>query len=256
MTDRLAVVVGAGGDIGGACARALARTGDPVLCADLDLGRAERTAAAIRAAGGEASALRVDATDPGFSAEVVAAVPVGARVTAAVHAVAHEEHVPAERVARAGLERAFAAGPIAAFALFRDLVAGGHAGRGSALTAIGSLHADHAFAGYLAYNAAQGALAQVVRTLAHEWAGRGIRVNAVVPGWIRTTAEERFYGGERLDRAAVRLPMGRMGTPEDVAEAVAYLSSARAGYVCGTFLTVDGALSAAFATLGEEGSEA
>ena len=81
-------------------------------------------------------------------------------------------------------------------------------------------------------------------------------MNAVVPGWIRTAAEERFYGGERLDRAAVRLPMGRMGTPEDVAEAVAYLSSARAGYVCGTFLTVDGALSAAFATLGEEGSEA
>src|SRR5258706_305233 len=86
-----------------------------------------------------------------------------------------------------------------------------------------SLHADYPFRHCLGYNAAHGALAQVVRTLAHEWAGRGVRVNAVVPGWIRTPGEVALYGDSALDATAAALPFGRFGTAAEVAAAVDFL---------------------------------
>ena len=249
MPDRTAIVIGAGGTIGGASARALAAGRDAVLCVDLDLQRAERTAAGIRSAGTSASALQADAQSADFSTLVSGAVPNDSEVTAVVHAVAYEEHVPSEQASLASLQRSFAVGPLAAFALFRELLSAGHLVRGSALTAIGSLHASKPFANCLAYNAAHGALAQVVRTLAHEWADRGIRVNAVVPGWIRTDAEVAFYGEQFLDSVSSGLPLGRFGTAEDIAAAVEFLSSERASYISGSFLTVDGALSVSLARL-------
>jgi NAD(P)-dependent dehydrogenase (short-subunit alcohol dehydrogenase family) len=251
VTEQVAVVVGAGGTIGRACARALAASRDTVLCVDLSTERAGETAAAIAAGGGHARVIGADASDEAFSAAVTAAVPVGGHVTAVVHAVAYEEHVPSVEASRDSMLRSFAAGPLAAFTVFRDLLVAGHLVPGSALTAIGSLHATHPFARCLAYNAGHGALAQIVKTLAHEWAPRGIRVNAVVPGWIRTDAEVTFYGAEYLDRVAGTLPLGRFGTAEDIAAAVDYLSSDKAAYVSGSFLTVDGALSVSMARLTE-----
>ncbi|MDQ1718452.1 MAG: hypothetical protein QOE71_4210 [Pseudonocardiales bacterium] len=252
MPEQTAIVVGAGGTIGGASARALAAGRDAVLCVDLDLQRAERTAAAIRSTGTSASALQADAESAEFATLVSGAVAADSEVTAVVHAVAYEEHVPSEQASLSSLQRSFAVGPLAAFALFRELLTSGHLVRGSALTAIGSLHASQPFANCLAYNAAHGALAQVVRTLAHEWAARGIRVNAVVPGWIRTEAEVTFYGEKFLDRAAGGLPLGRFGTAEDIAASVQFLSSEHASYISGSFLTVDGALSVSLARLTQE----
>ncbi|HZC27864.1 MAG TPA: SDR family oxidoreductase, partial [Actinopolymorphaceae bacterium] len=122
---------------------------------------------------------------------------------------------------------------------------------GSAFTVIGSLHETHAFAQCLGYNAAHGALGQVVRTLAHEWAERRIRVNAVVPGWIATPGEAAFYTEEELARAGRALPFGRLGDVDDVAKAVVFVSSPAARYVSGSFLTVDGALSVSLSRLPE-----
>ena len=221
MSDQVAIVVGAGGTIGGACAVRLAAGRDLVLCADLSAERAGRTVDTILRAGGRAEAVAADAAGADFAGQVTAAVPSGAAVTAVVHAVAYEEHVPSDKATRESLERSFAVGPLAAFTLFRELRAEGHLRPGSALTAVGSLHATYPFANCLGYNAAHGALAQVVRTLAHEWAADGIRVNAVVPGWIRTDAEVAFYGEAHLDRVAGGLPLGRFGTGEDIAQAVA-----------------------------------
>jgi NAD(P)-dependent dehydrogenase (short-subunit alcohol dehydrogenase family) len=249
VSETVAVVIGAGGTIGGACARRLAAGRDVVLCVDLNADNLERTRTDIKAGGGRAEILVGDAADPGFSAAVVAAVPDGAVVTAVVHAVAYEEHVPSETATRSSLLRSFEVGPVAAFQLFRDLLAAGQLRRGSALTAIGSLHATQPFPRCLAYNAAHGALAQIVRTLAHEWADRGVRVNAVVPGWIRTDAEVKFYGDEYLDKVGGALPLGRFGTAEDIAAAVDYICSDAAAYVSGSFLTVDGALSVSLSRL-------
>ncbi len=257
----LAVVVGAGGGIGGACARQLAEQYDTVLCVDRDLATAERTvqdiAAAERDQAGSpptiapglgarrAVALAADAGDAGFGRIVGARAAELGPVGCAVYAVAYEEHTPAVELSRDSLVRSLMVGPVGAFEFFRALTPA----PGASYVAIGSLHETQPFANCLGYNAAHGALGQVVRTLAHEWADRGIRVNAVVPGWIATPGEEVFHGAEALKAAGQLLPFGRHGRPEEIAAAVGFLASEAAGYISGSFLTVDGALSTSLARL-------
>lgn len=248
VVDRIAIVVGAGGDIGGACASRLAAEVDDIWCVDVAAGRAEAVATQIRARGLQARAVPADARDHGFSDTVAA--PAGARTVATVvWAIAHEEHVAAADITAASIRASFELGPLAAFELFRTLRARDKLGDLAALTVIGSLHAHLAFPNALGYNLAQAALAHLVRTLAHEWAPDRIRVNAVVPGWIRTGGEEALYSPSYLDGSAARMPFGRLGTPQDVAGAVGFLASPEASYISGTFLTVDGGLSAAQAWL-------
>jgi NAD(P)-dependent dehydrogenase (short-subunit alcohol dehydrogenase family) len=152
-------------------------------------------------------------------------------------------------VSRDSVVRSLTVGPVAALCLFRALVAGDALAPGASLVAIGSLHATVPFPDCVGYNAAHGALAQIVRTLAGEWAPRRIRVNAVVPGWIRTAGEDGLYGADHLDRVAPLLPLGRFGTADEVAAAVGYVCSDDARYVTGSFLTVDGGLAASLARL-------
>ena len=166
-------------------------------------------------------------------------------VVCAVYAVAYEEHTPAVELSRESLVRSLSVGPVGAFEFFRALTPA----PGASYIAIGSLHETQPFANCLGYNAAHGALGQVVRTLAHEWAERGIRVNAVVPGWIATPGEEVFHGAEALEAAGRLLPFKRHGRPEEIAAAVGFLASEAAGYISGSFLTVDGALSTSLARL-------
>lgn len=94
-----------------------------------------------------------------------------------------------------------------------------------------------------AYNASKHGLVGLTRTLAGEWGGRGVRVNAVCPGWIKTGMDEADQGsGAYSDRDITdRVPMGRFARPEDVAEAIAFLADPRAGaFVNGVALPVDG----------------
>jgi NAD(P)-dependent dehydrogenase (short-subunit alcohol dehydrogenase family) len=255
MSDRVAVVVGAGGDIGGACAHRLAGTHDVVLCVDRDAGRAGSTVGSVRARGGRAEALAADAADDAFPDAVRAGALALGRTASVVHAVAHEEHAAAVDVSRRSVVQSLTVGPVAAFCLFRAFVAGDalapgtSLAAGASLVAIGSLHASVPFPDCVGYNAAHGALAQIVRTLANEWAPHRIRVNAVVPGWIRTAGENGLYGADHLDRVAPLLPLGRFGTADEVAAAVGYVCSDDARYVTGSFLTVDGGLAASLARL-------
>ncbi|MFC8918262.1 SDR family NAD(P)-dependent oxidoreductase [Streptomyces sp. NPDC057116] len=114
-------------------------------------------------------------------------------------------------------------------------------GRG-AIVNIGSVNAEQAFGGH-AYSAAKAGLTSLTRTLAAEAAPRGVRVNQVNPGTIRTRGWE---GREReLEALADRVyPLGRVGEPEDIAAAVAFLASPDASWVTGTTLRVDGGLMA------------
>ena len=98
-----------------------------------------------------------------------------------------------------------------------------------------------------AYCASKGAVIALTRALAVDHVGAGVRVNAVCPGtvdspWVRRLVEE---AGESLDALRARQPMGRLGAPDEIAEAVAYLASADAAFVTGTAFVIDGGLTAA-----------
>jgi NAD(P)-dependent dehydrogenase (short-subunit alcohol dehydrogenase family) len=94
-----------------------------------------------------------------------------------------------------------------------------------------------------AYNASKHGLVGLTRTLAAEWGGRGVRVNAVCPGWVKTEMDEADQKGGSYTDADItsRIPMGRFASPDDVARAIAFLADEReSGFVNGHMLSVDG----------------
>jgi NAD(P)-dependent dehydrogenase (short-subunit alcohol dehydrogenase family) len=115
-------------------------------------------------------------------------------------------------------------------------------GQGSIVN-IASVAGLHGVADRAAYNASKHGLIGLTRTLAAEWGGRGVRVNAVCPGWVKTPMDdasqsEGAYGDADITE---HVPLGRFATPDDVAQAVAFLADpARSGFINGTALSVDG----------------
>jgi glucose 1-dehydrogenase len=93
------------------------------------------------------------------------------------------------------------------------------------------------------YNGAKAAVNQMTRTWALELAPHRIRVNAIEPGWIDTPGERNFATDDQLREEGAKLPLGRLGRPEEIAQAVAFLVSDRASYITGSILQVDGGIS-------------
>jgi glucose 1-dehydrogenase len=105
---------------------------------------------------------------------------------------------------------------------------------------IGSVHQELAVPRSAAYNMSKAAVNHLARTMAAELAGQRINVNVVNPGWIETPGELAYYTPEAIAEAGKCIPWGRIGQPEDIAQAVAFLASDAADYVTGAALRVDG----------------
>ena len=115
--------------------------------------------------------------------------------------------------------------------------------RAGSIVNIASIAGLFGVADRAAYNASKHGLIGLTRTLAAEWGGRGVRVNAVCPGWVKTEMDVRDAGSGAYSDADIttRVPMGRFAAPEDIAQAVAFLADpATSGFVNGHSLVVDG----------------
>jgi NAD(P)-dependent dehydrogenase (short-subunit alcohol dehydrogenase family) len=115
-------------------------------------------------------------------------------------------------------------------------------GPGGNLVMLSSICASQGFAARASYCASKAGVEGLVRSLAQEWGPDGIRVNAIAPGTIATEMQRAMVASGRasLDGFVARIPMGRVGEPREIGDAVAFLVSPQAGYVSGVVLPVDG----------------
>ncbi|WP_372617884.1 SDR family oxidoreductase [Falsiroseomonas sp.] len=247
MSRSVMLVTGAGKGIGAAVARlAAARGHDLLLTWGSDRTAAEATAAVCRAAGAAVELVQADAADPEATAFAFAACDARfGRLDAFIGNAGTTG--PASSFldsTDATWQRVFAINTLGLATACREAarrMAGSRGGRGGNIVCISSrAPAFGAPFEFIHYAASKGAVDAMVRGLAKELAGEGIRVNAVAPGMIDTAIHASAGVPERVERIVPTVPMKRLGTPEEVAEAVLWLASDAASYVTGAVLDVSG----------------
>ncbi|MGY1608767.1 SDR family NAD(P)-dependent oxidoreductase [Geodermatophilus sp. SYSU D00700] len=241
LAGRTALVTGASGAIGSAIAAALAREGAAVALGwHTNQAAAETVATRIASDGGRAVAVRVDMADPASAGATVAEVtdtlgPVAALVANAVHWPLEGDEVSA---LSAGLER----NVLGTMALIDAVLPGMRQVGWGRLVLISSDIVAQPMPGLTAYPASKAALEAAARALAVREAAAGILTNVVRPGFTLTdkALSSPRLGQRAVDAESARTPTGRICTPDDVASAVAYLSSAANGHINGQTLSVAG----------------
>lgn len=266
LKDKVAIITGAASGIGKATALVFGREGAKVMCADINAEGAEATARTIADTGGEAASIQTDVTQEDDIKEMISATVTrwgrldalynnaGIGVGNPVTQVSLEEW---DRIIDINLRGVFLG---TKYAVQEMLKTGG-----------GAIINTASVAGLMgtpmlsAYCASKGGVVMFTKATAAEWAGMGIRINCVCPGVIQTPILDPMMAmakasgldeNELWARMGKAHPIGRVGKPEEVGEAVAWLASDRASFVTGVALPVDGGMTGGTApTRGPFGQE-
>lgn len=234
--DKVAVVTGAAQGIGRATAAELDRRGWSLVLLDLQ--------AVDPSAYGDALALAGDLTDERFlNGAHRAAIDRFGTVSALVNNAGRSMIAPATDTTADDLRGILEVNLVAPFELCRLFGGSMLAAGGGSIVNVASVAGLQGVAERSAYNASKHGLVGLTRTLAVEWGARGVRVNAVAPGWVKTEMDHADQaGGSYNDRDIVEhVPMGRFARPGDVASATAWLCDGDlSGFVNGVVLPVDG----------------
>jgi NAD(P)-dependent dehydrogenase (short-subunit alcohol dehydrogenase family) len=256
MTDRLtgktALITGAGSGIGRATAMRFAEEGAAVAVVNLRADAAEETADKITADGGRAVAVAADVTEAAAIERAVAmAVEVFGRLDVLYNNAGVDSTGSVADADEADWDRCFAVNVKGTFLASRAAVPHLERDGGGSIVNQGSVAALVGVPGFAAYCAAKGAVVALTRSMAVDLAPRGIRVNVICPGTVYTPLMEpllRRRGDGDLEaglaKTIAKYPIGRLGTPEEIAEAALWLASPESSFATGTVLTVDGGMTA------------
>jgi glucose 1-dehydrogenase len=241
LKERVCVVTGAGSGIGRAVAVAMASAGASLVLLDKDSAKCKATAEVLRPTGVGALAVTCDIADP---ASVAAAESASRAMGPCDILVNNAGMLLPGSLATVSLEDwnlllsvNLTGYLLCAQAFGRAMI---ERGRG-AIVHTASIAGSNAQAFSGAYSVSKAGVLMLSRQLAAEWGPHGVRSNVLSPGLVRTPMSESFYQAPGVaERRAAAIPLGRVGTPEDMAQVVVFLASDRAGFVNGQEIIVDG----------------
>jgi 3-oxoacyl-[acyl-carrier protein] reductase len=238
--NRRALVTGGSGAIGAAICRRLARQGCEVIVhANAHLDAAKDIAEEIAAAGGRASAIAFDVADHDATRALLETLVEMAPIDILVNNAGVHDDAPFPGMSREQWHRVIDVSLHGFFNVTRPLVMPMVRARWGRIVSITSVAAEIGNRGQANYAAAKGGLSAASRSLARELGSRGVTVNCVSPGIIATPMSEGSFTPERV---ASLVPLQRMGRPDDVAAAVAFLASDAASYITGQIVPVNGGM--------------
>ncbi len=244
LKDRVAIITGGGTGLGKAMALEFSRLGAKVVVASRKLENLERTVKEIEAQGGNALAVQTDVREPAQVDNLVTKTKERfGQIDILVNNAAGNFICPAEELSVNGWRAVVGIVLDGTFycsrAVGKEMIA---SRRGGNILNIVAAYAWGAGPGVIHSACAKAGVVTMTRTLAIEWARYGIRVNAIAPGPVPTEGASKALWGnpEAAERVRKSVALGRFGTPEEIAQAAAYLVSDYASYITGEVLTIDG----------------
>lgn len=246
LKDQAILITGAGRGLGRAAAELLARCGASVGVCDIDAAGCAETAAAIRQAGGRAVdfAFNVAERDAFFAAAEAFARQNG-RIDAVVNNAMLLRYEPIEDVREDVVDRMLGVGIKGSIWGTQALLAHMDKDKGGAIVNMASPVAEKGFPNTAVYSLVKGAIVTLTKALSAELGPRKVRVNAVAPGSVPTPGALGLNSEEEYARRTRTIPLRRLGSAEDNAQAVAFLLSPAASFINGEILHVDGGIAAA-----------
>ena len=240
--NRVALVTGASRGIGETIAKRLASEGASVLAAARSADALQRVVSEIAGAGGKASALALDLSD---ATSVEAGVKAALAAHGEIHVLVNNAGVTEDnlilRMSREAWDRVLSTNLTGVFLLTQAVVKGMVRKRYGRIVNVTSVVGLMGNAGQANYAASKAGLIGLTKSVARELASRNITCNAVAPGFVATAMTDTMTDVAR-QRLSGQIPLERLGTPDDVAAAVAFLASEEASYITGVVLNVSGGL--------------
>ncbi|HEX9408635.1 MAG TPA: SDR family oxidoreductase [Methylomirabilota bacterium] len=241
LSGRTAIVTGSTKGIGLGIARAYVREGASVI---VNSRSAEDCARVARELGSSAVALAADLSrsDEVRRLAKEALDAFDGRVDILVNNAGQPRVAPSESLAESDYRYTLDLNLNGCFILTQEIVAGMLARGSGAIIHVSSMNGAVPFPQRLAYCVSKAGLNMMTKVMAIEWASRGVRVNAIAPGYVQTEFITMLSAKGIIDPAqlARRTPMGRIGTPEEIGEVAVFLATPAASYITGEILTVDG----------------
>lgn len=247
LSGKAAAVIGGGGVLAGEMALGLARAGADVAILDFNETAAEKKAAEVAALGRRGLAVRVDASKKAELEEALQKIlDAFGRVDILINAAGINSGTPFfeiteeewQRILDVDLKSVFLACQVFGAWMTQP-------GRGGSIINISSASSGPPLSKVFTYSVAKAGVNQITQFLAREWAQKGVRVNAIIPGFFPAEQNRKLLTEERVADILRHTPMGRFGEPRELVGAVLFLASEKAsGFVTGALIRVDGGFSA------------